>query len=103
MAPAPCGGPLGDVIQFLPLSSIPTFRPDALDMVAPEPRVGRSPPTIPGSSESVDVARQLSGSHQDSMNRTRCGDIPAVRTGLTVTLPALPDASSILPPPRKMV
>ena len=29
--------------------------------------------------------------------------MPAVRTGLTVTLPALPDASSIWPLPRKMV
>ena len=32
--------------------------------------------------------------------RARYGYRPAVRTGLTVTLPALPEASSILPPPR---
>ncbi|GAH34078.1 unnamed protein product, partial [marine sediment metagenome] len=41
-----------------------------------------------------------SGDYQVSMMRDRCGDMPAIRTGLTVTLPALPDASSIFPPPR---
>ena len=35
-----------------------------------------------------------------SMMRAAYGDMPAVRTGLTVTLPALPDASSIWPLPE---
>ena len=35
--------------------------------------------------------------------RAQYGGMPAVRTGLTVTLPALPEASSIWPLPRYMV
>ncbi|SHU58673.1 Uncharacterised protein [Mycobacteroides abscessus subsp. abscessus] len=56
--------------------------------------------TIPGGRVSVDVDATDLGDYQVSMMRDRCGDMPAVRTGLTVTLPALPDASSIFPLPR---
>ena len=37
---------------------------------------------------------------QYSMIRVKNGVIPAFRTGLTVTLPALPDASNIWPLPK---
>jgi hypothetical protein len=37
---------------------------------------------------------------QYSMIRVKNGVMPPLRTGLTVTLPALPDASSIWPLPR---
>ena len=40
---------------------------------------------------------------QYSMIRVKNGVIPAFRTGLTVTLPALPDASNIWPLPKYMV
>ncbi|CPA41686.1 Uncharacterised protein [Mycobacterium tuberculosis] len=40
---------------------------------------------------------------QYSMILVTNGVIPAFRTGLTVTLPALPDASSIWPLPRYRV
>jgi hypothetical protein len=39
--------------------------------------------------------RRRRGFGQYSMTRVKNGVIPALRTGLTVTLPALPDASSI--------
>jgi len=40
---------------------------------------------------------------QYSMIRVKNGVIPAFRTGLTVTLPALPDASNIWPLPKYML
>src|ERR1700753_4387497 len=61
--------------------------------------------TIPGHPDSVDVAcpATMQADRQYSMIRVKNGVIPALRTGLTVTLPALPDASNIWPLPKYMV
>src|SRR5262249_3834423 len=106
---APCGGPLGDVING-PSTSIKTLVAAASAGVGHTPAVNysrqsgirRRRPAKCRQPErhSSAVLRLNSGPAQDSIMRAAYGCRPARRTGLTVTLPALLEASSIRPPPR---
>lgn len=70
----------------MPLSTIPGVR-DSVDVAPAEVRL---PGFLPTSLRDYIVAGR-----QYSMIRVTYGVIPSVRTGLTMTLPAMLDASSI--------
>ena len=71
--------------------------PDSVDVAWPD---DDAPPGGVSRNREIELSPGRRRPRQYSTIRVKNGVIPDLRTGLTVTLPALPEASSIWPLPR---